>query len=199
MKRSNVAPAAVTAVLIALGTGACTGSGDDATDDSVPAAPVTSPPSRSSPFCEAMVDLEERLRTDPPDDTTALVIETYESLLPDVPDAIRPEFEYVLASLRGDPLPDLPSPTAPATTLPPATTVPPDTTQPPTTTEEADPDAAPTTAAPTTGPGVDEFILPDDTPAERLNDYVGFECQGTLNNPGPPATTPDVEFPDDDL
>ena len=51
----------------------------------VPIVSVTVPPERLTPFCQAMIDLSERLETDPPDDTAALIIETYEGVGGDVP------------------------------------------------------------------------------------------------------------------
>lgn len=189
--------------------GACVGGGDDAdvtTEDSTPlAGEVPVPPERSTPFCEAMIDLSDRLVTDPPDDVGGFIIEIYESVLPDVPAEILPDFVYVLADLKGEPLPPLPEPIVRATTVPPPTIDPASTTEPVVT--EPPPTDPPVTDAsgsvvegstPTSAPGVDEFNRADDTPAERLNDYVDFTCQGTLNNPGPPPTAPDVEIRDPD-
>ncbi|MGA1555352.1 MAG: hypothetical protein ACO4AY_04915, partial [Ilumatobacteraceae bacterium] len=36
----------------------------------------------------------------------------------------------------------------------------------------------------------DEGFSPDETPAGRVNAYVGFVCRGVVNNPGPPDTQP---------
>ena len=164
---------------------------DDATEASVPEEPVsTAPPERETPFCSTMIEVSERLTTDPPPDATAFVVESYEAVLADVPAEILPDFEYVLADLRGEPLPALPEPVAPpstAVTDPPATSAP-----------AAGGTAGDGSAPANTEPVVDEFFLPDDTPAERLSDYVDFNCRGNLNNPGPPATPPDVELPDPD-
>ncbi len=212
LARRSAALALATAVLAA-----CIGGGDDGdetTDGSVPEIPtVTAPAERGTPFCETMIEISDRVTTDPPADITAFVIESYEAILEDVPAEIRPDFEYVLADLRGDPLPDLPEPTAPPTADAPPTTAPDATAT--TDVDTSDAGTAPTTdaaGAPTTGgtspaggsvpgstqPVVDEFFLPNATPAERLSDYVDFTCRGRLNNPGPPATAPDVELPDPD-
>lgn len=199
------AVSAVAAAMLLLG--ACMGGDDEqnaTTEDSTPiVGEVTVPQERSTPFCEAMIDVADRLVTDPPDDVGAFIIETYESVLDDVPAEIRPDFDYVLADLKGEPLPPLPDPIVRETTVPPPTVDPASTTEPVATPPPTPPPVTDATGsvvgtAPTTEPGVDEFNRPDDTPAERLNDYVDFTCRGTLNNPGPPPTAPDVELPDPD-
>lgn len=196
-----------TAAAVSLVLGACIGGDDDAettTEDSIPVVgEVTVPEQRTTPFCEAMIEVADRLVVDPPDDVGAFIIETYESVLAEVPAEIRPDFEYVLADLKGEPLPPLPEPIVRETTVPPPTVDPASTTEPvltvpPTLPPVTDAAGSVVGSAPTTSPGVDEFNRPDDTPAERLNDYVDFTCRGTLNNPGPPPTAPDVELPDPD-
>lgn len=131
----------------------------------VPIASVTIPPERLTPFCQAMIDLADRLETDPPDDVDALIIETYESIVDDVPEEIATEFDAVLIALRSGEDPEVP-----VRTSPPATA-----------------------SGPLTTEG-DEFYeegyLPDDNPSRRVNAYVQFACRDTANNPGPPPTQP---------
>ena len=161
--------------------GACSGN-DEAdsggvTDEAAPAT-VSVPPSRLTPFCQAMIDLSETLEVDPPEDETALIIETYLSVLDDVPEMIEPDFLVVLADLQGEP--------RPTTTLPASTT---------SVTLAGSPS---TSAAPPEGstiPVDDESFdaegrLPDDESVQRLNGYVQSVCRDSANNPGPPATPP---------
>ncbi len=143
----------------------------------VPIVSVTVPPERLTPFCQAMIDLSERLETDPPDDTAALIIETYEGVGGDVPAEIAVEFAAVLDALRRGSVATVPSDSASAVT---ATTL-------PTPTTEA------TNGEPITPEGdefFDEGYTPDDDPARRVNAYVEFACRDSANNPGPPATAP---------
>ena len=137
-----------------------------------PTATVTIPAARLTPFCQAMIDLNDRLETDPPDDVGALIVEAYEDIRDDVPDVIRADFDAVLADLRGGSAP----PDDGASTTSPTTTV-------------ADADV------PTSDPLADEGRSPGDTPAERLSAYVDFACRSVENNPGPPATQPLSEVP----
>ena len=159
----------VAAIAVAVLAAACTPGGtssdgdeEDATTGQLPSVTVTIPPSRLTPFCQAMIDLNERLENDPPDDVEAEIIDTYEGILGEVPAEIRTDFDAVLADLRGE---------APAST--------------------GDPDA-PTTSlgTPTSDPLADEGRAPGDDPAERLSAYVDFACRSIENNPGPPATQP---------
>ena len=161
-------------------TTACTPgatSSDDEADGSVdegqPVATVTIPPVRLTPFCQAMIDLADRLEQDPPDDIAAEIIEAYEEIAPEVPEAIRGDFDAVLADLRVD--------------------APPTTTEPDTPTTPPAPPDPPNTDGGTLPPGdafFDEGYDPDDDPALRLNAYVDFECRDVANNPGPPPTQP---------
>ena len=153
------------AASLLVGSGAGCSSDDaprpDAADIDAPIPSVQVPAARLTPFCETMIDLADELETDPPDDATALILETYLGIVDEVPDAIENEFRAVIAELgRSDPA-------APGSTGPITST---------TLLVDEDFDA--------------EGRLPDDTPSERLNDYVLFTCRGSGNNPGPPATEP---------
>lgn len=160
--------------------GACSGDGEPSGDDvddgraGVPIPSVTVPASRGTPFCRTMIDLSDRLETDPPPSgaaTTELIIETYESIADDVPDAIAVDFAAVLAGLRGE-TPD--EDDAVATTEP----APPPTGD----TVEGEP--------PEGDAFFEEGYSPDDDPALRVNEYVEFACRDSVNNPGPPPTQP---------
>lgn len=151
--------------------------GADAPPATEPPATVTIPPVRLTPFCQAMIELADQLETDPPDDVAAAIIEVYESIDAEVPDAIRTDFDAVLADLRGEavPVPSTdPSAVASTTTLDPG---------PPVT------NAAGSTLPPG-DPYFEEGYDPDDSPALRVNAYVDFECRDVANNPGPPPTQP---------
>lgn len=181
----------VASAVVGLACIGCTGDRDPdaSTTDDPPAVAIVVADRDRSPFCTAMLDLADRLAGDPPDDIAAVAIETYERILDDVPAAIRPEFDYVLAVLRGEPVPDLPEPTAPPPTEPPTTLGSVPATEAP----------GPATSAPgSTDPEPDEFHRAPETPAERISTYVDFHCSGTLNNPGPPPTEPPTEPPDPD-
>lgn len=170
---------ALAAIGLVASVTACT-SGTDPADDAPadeaggeqPAVTVTIPPTRLSPFCQAMIDLNDRLETDPPDDVGALIVEAYEDIRDDVPDVIRADFDAVLADLRGGTAP----PDDAAATTSPTTTV-------------ADADV------PTSDPLADEGRAPGATPTERLSAYVDFACRSVENNPGPPPTQPLTETP----
>lgn len=140
-----------------------------------PEATVTIPAARTTPFCQAMIDLADRLESDPPDDARSVIVETYESIGADVPDVIRQDFDAVLADLRANrvPTPD-PDDSAVATTFDPG---------PPVTDERG-------ATLPPGDPFFDEGYDPEDTPALRLNAFVDFECRDVANNPGPPPTQP---------
>lgn len=197
------------ALAAALALTACVS--DDPTDDANGSADaaedaqrfdVTVPAVRLTPFCQAMNALAEELLSDestsdelasgesPPGeaiDQTALIIETYRSIVDDVPDAIASDFAAVLAALEtGSPPPT--DPTIVTTTSLPA----------------GPGGSAPVTAVPVTDASgstipsegdafFDEGYGPGASPAERVNEYVGFACRGTENNPGPPATQPLTE------
>ncbi len=138
-----------------------------------------------------MIDLADRLEADQSTDAGELILETYLSILDEVPDEIEEDFLVVVARLQRDELPDL------ATTSP--STIPSSTT----TSRSGEPtgDGEPTAQATgdeTTGDGglstLDDAEYqgwtPDDDPALRVNGYVDFVCRDNLNNPGPPATVP---------
>ena len=84
-------------------------SGDDAApgttlDDSETLRTVAVPPERLSPFCEAINDLNERLDSAAPDaDTGEMIVDTYSSIVDEVPAEIRDDFLSVLAGLQADP------------------------------------------------------------------------------------------------
>ena len=168
-------PALVAALGVLL-VGGCTQTGtpeaDDTTESVEETTPisVTIPATRTTPFCAAMIELNDRLLTDPDVDAETLIVETYRAVLADVPDEIDDEFRAVLTELEtGVPAPTLPPVTQPD--LPPAT----------------DPETGVTLVAP--GDTI-EYFFPSPTPAERVNEYVAFACQDVANNPGPPPTVP---------
>ena len=205
----------------ALGAGVCSVmllsgcffDGSDSTDASeedaepAPDISVTVPTERLTPFCQAMIDLTDAIRSgdEVGDD---LIVETYRSIVDDVPAAIADDFMLVLAALEAGAPPPTDPPRATIETLPrPDTTSAPTGTSTPattstitSTTEPAATDEAPTSEP--TVPGsvvVDERYDRDDTPAERINSYVSFVCRAVDNNPGPPATEPlDDPPPTDD-
>ncbi len=148
--------------------------GDAEANPAVPSRTVAIPAERLSPFCQAMIDLSERLETDPPDDVASLIIDTYLEIADDVPAEIANEFAAVLARLQDG------SATEPGLSTPPVSTAPP-------------PREPVTVGSSTPGEGdrfFEEGYLPGDDPAERLNAYVAFACRDNENNPGPPATQP---------
>jgi hypothetical protein len=156
---------AVVAVLLA----GCS-SDDDAApgttlDDQGALQTVAIPPERSSPFCEAINDLNRRLDAAAPDaDTGEMIIDTYSSIVDDVPAEIRDDFLSVLAALQAGPASTAPSTTS-ASSLPQSSTV-------------------------TTIEDFEEGYTPDDEAALRLNAYLASACTDTLNNPGPSPTQP---------
>ncbi len=136
---------------------------------------VTIPPSRLTPFCQAMIDLGDELENDPPADEGARIIEVYESVVDEVPPEIRDDFLSVLARLQGgSPVATTAATSVPATTAAGAGTVP-----------------------GTTFVDADEGYFPDEDPAVRLNAYISASCRSTLNNPGPLATQPGVTVADE--
>ncbi len=186
-RRVTVSKLAAVAALCVAATAGCSvfgGGDDDETGTAeetllVPDLSVAVPPSRLTPFCQAMIDLGAELENDPPPDEGARIIEVYESIVDDVPDEIRDDFLSVLARLQAG---------SPPVTTSAATSVP-----------------AP---APTSVPGAgtvpatslvdaDEGYFPDDDPALRLNAYISASCRGTSNNPGPLATQPGVTIVDE--
>ena len=153
---------------------------DEQTRSSIsPQGSVTVPAERLTPFCQAMIELADRLESDPPDDVELLILSTYESIADQVPDEIRVDFEAVVADLRGVSVPsgealvedESAGGVSSRSTLPPTTDV---------------------TGAtlPQDDPLPDEGFAPEDDPALRLNAYVDFSCRDVANNPGPAATQP---------
>lgn len=153
------------------------GDGDDPAPTGPVPATVTIPPVRLTPFCQAMIDLADRLEDDPPEDVAAAIIAAYEAIADEVPDPIRADFDAVLAELRGE-------------SIPPPSTDPVEAAS----TTTFDPGPPVTDASGSTLPPGDPFFEegydPDTTPAGRLNAYVDFECRDVANNPGPPPTQP---------
>jgi hypothetical protein len=134
-------------------------------DDSETLRTVAVPPERLSPFCEAINDLNERLDAAEPDaDTGQMIVDTYSSIVDEVPAEIRDDFLLVLAGLQADPS-GAATTTTSASTLPQSTTV-------------------------TTIEDFEEGYTPDDDAALRLNAYLASACTDTQNNPGPSPTQP---------
>jgi hypothetical protein len=171
---------AVALALVGVALAGCVGGGGGAADGGsgtggAPIPSVTIPPERLTPFCQAMIDLADRLQTDPPDDVTGLIIATYERIAADVPIPIADDFTAVLAALQAGATVTTPST---GTAAPVTTPVSPDVTG----------------GGSTPGGSVDDFFdegySPGDDPATRLNTFVDFTCRDSINNPGPPATQP---------
>lgn len=143
------------------------GSGDGVSSDEAadPAfAPISVPAERLSPFCEAISDLSAQLANDEPDDPTQLIIDTYTDLVDVVPAVVAVDFNAILTSLRtGEPIPTVPETSSGLSSS----------------ASSIDPAALD-----------EEGVLPGETPAERIQDYVTFTCLGVGNNPGPQATAP---------
>lgn len=177
----------------------------DSDTDPAPGISVTVPPERLTPFCQAMTDLTDRIRSgDEVDDD--LIIATYRSIVDDVPAVIADDFVLVLEALEAGAPPPTDPPRDTIDTLPRPDTTPPTTSPPPSTSTSSptSPTSLPhdaVTSEPTV-PGsavVDERYDRDDTPADRINTYVSFTCRAVDNNPGPPATEPlDDQRPADD-
>jgi len=194
---------AVCAVAVVLAIAGCSGD-DDANSGERPsaAAPtVTVPPSRLTPFCQAMIDLADRLETDQSADAGELILETYLSIVDEVPDEIEEDFLVVVARLQRDELPDLAT-TTNASTGPSAPTT--DESDEPTgddepTAQATGDEATADARASTLDDAEYQGWTPDDDPALRVNGYVDFVCRDNLNNPGPPATVPPPPELDDTL
>lgn len=161
------------ALLVVIAVGGCS-SDDDAdsstsSTDAVQVRTVPVPPERLTPFCQAIADLDRRLdEAGPDDDTGDMIIETYSSIVDEVPAEIRDDFLSVLAALQaGTPATSI-ADTAPASTGP---------------------------ASSLTGTTLEDFeegYTPDDSPALRVNSFVQFTCRDNENNPGPADTQPAV-------
>ena len=178
------------ALIAIVAVSACTSTGDGSSapssTESLGIREVTAPPVRLTPFCQAMLDLDEELPDDPAVDTTEQVLTAYRAALPVVPAEIDEEFRAVIAALESGTRATVPGEATGA-----ADTV----LSPP-----AAPPAASSVAGPTTLPSQEQLYaeegwLPDDDPAARVNAYIDFACRGTANNPGPPATAPDAAPP----
>jgi hypothetical protein len=168
--------------------------GEDDEADPAPGVSVVIPAERLTPFCQAMTDLTDRVRSgDDIDD--AEIVETYRAISADVPAEIADDFALVLEALETGAPPPTDAPRATIQTTPrPDTTPPPTdtvtaTTEPPTAGDESTEDDSPGSSAPTTAV-VDPRFDRDDSPAQRINSYVSFTCRAADNNPGPPPTQP---------
>jgi hypothetical protein len=156
--------------VVALVVSSCS-SGDDAApgttlDDSETLRTVAVPPERQSPFCEAINALNEQLDAAGPDaDTGQMIVDTYSSIVDEVPAEIRDDFLSVLAGLQADPSGTAATTTTTVSTLPQSTTA-------------------------TTIEDFEEGYTPDDDAALRLNAYLASACTDTQNNPGPSPTEP---------
>jgi hypothetical protein len=101
-RRRSLLSRVVAPVVVGIAALAVVGCDDDGGDDdtapaaSAPAdgAPTTTVPSASSRFCVEMLELEDA------SGTVSELEDAYTSLLPDVPDAVRADFEAVLDRLR---------------------------------------------------------------------------------------------------
>lgn len=183
-QRSGLAALLPAALLLLVACIPNEASTDEATiDPAVPSGTVAIPAQRLTPFCQALIDLSERLETDPPDDAEALILETYLEVADDVPAEIADDFGAVLAGLQGRPLP-----TVAPDSVPPSSPGA-DSTDPPVT-DPAVTDPADGSVLPPADAGFDEGRFNSDTPSQRLNDYVTFVCRDSDNNPGPAATQP---------
>ncbi|HUF99683.1 MAG TPA: hypothetical protein VMM60_16260 [Ilumatobacter sp.] len=180
----RVAPLSLAIGLLA----GCSGGDDDSSPSTTvdPAVSVYQPAgSAQTPFCAGMSEISLRVNTDPPDDLNTYLVDQYELLLPVAPPSIAPDFQSVINGLR-----ETPSATDPTATDPTATG--------PTTTVATVPTTIDPTAATTNPEGfAEEGYLPDPEPTLRLNSYLAANCFGTQSNPGPPATAPLSELPEE--
>jgi hypothetical protein len=127
---------------------------------------VAVPPERLSPFCQAIADLQQRLdEAGPDDDTTELIVDTYSSVVDDVPPDIRDDFLSVLAALQSG------TPSGSTTSAP---------------------SSIPVSVTGTTVEDFEEGYTPDESAALRVNSYIQFTCRDSGNNPGPSETQPAV-------
>lgn len=204
-RRPSAAPL-LWSVLCLAAVPACTsdGTGDATTDETtvgVPIAAATVPPERETPFCEAMIDLNSRLISDPPDDIEAEIIAVYREILPDVPDVLVDDFTAVLTALEtGQPLPTTPPPSVSSSDTDTNTDTDADTDTASSVSSVSSVPESDADSLDTTSDTVDDLEDVDEgfdaepfelsTPAERINDHVRFECRDTGNNPGPPPTEP---------
>lgn len=167
--------------LCLLVTAACRSDADETGDtqaDEIAVVPsVTVPAERLTPFCQAMIDLADRL-ADEPGDARQLIIDAYVAILDEVPEVIADDFRAVLDGLRGEGSPT--STSAPATSP----------------TSPAAPGTGTTVADGSLTAFDAEGRVSDESPVERVNDYVQFTCRDSQNNPGPPATQPLQEIPE---
>lgn len=173
--------------------------------DPAPGISVEVPPDRLTPFCQAMIELTDRVRSGEAVGDEA-ILETYRSISDDVPAAIADDFDRVLTALEtGTPIPTDP----PRDTIQTVPRPSPPASDEPTTTTSAPPPADTTVTSTDPSDGEDEASVPDSSvvderfdrdgsPADRINSYVTFVCRSADNNPGPPATQPLDGPPDDD-
>lgn len=169
----------LTAAVVVLVT-ACSGSDGDepevADADQAPVRSITVPPGRLSPFCQAMIELDDSLPDDPSIDSGEQILAAYRDALPDVPPEIAVQFAAVIDALERGTEATLP-PTTPAS-IPQGS---------------GDAETPPgTSVAATENTFDEEGYLPDESPAAQVNAYIDFVCRGVANNPGPPPTEPDA-------
>lgn len=186
---------ALLAVATALVVAGCSGSASEGERPDQGTGPtMTVPPTRLTPFCQAMIDLADRLETEQIDDEGQLILDTYLEILSEVPTAIEEDFRVVIARLQSGDLPELATTSTTSTTRPGSRS-----TTATTTTVGRSPGGSASTRSTTTtttthGTLADaeyEGWTPDDDPAIRVNGYVDFVCRDNLNNPGPAASQPE--------
>jgi hypothetical protein len=141
--------------------------GDDGVE--LPEVSVTIPAERLTPFCQAMIDLNDELIDDPPDDSRARIVEVYEAIADQVPPEIAVDFATVLARLQAGESASTAPTAAPFVTSVVRNSI---------------------DVSDTTNPFADEGYDPDADPTTRLAEYVRFACNDSANNPGPSATQP---------
>lgn len=191
---------ALLAVATALVVAGCSGSASEGErPDQGAGVTMTVPPTRLTPFCQAMIDLADRLETEQIDDEGQLILDTYLDILSEVPTAIEEDFRVVIARLQSGDLPELAttSTTRPGSRSATATTS--TVGRSPggsastrsTTTTTATTTTTTTTTHGTLADAEYEGWTPDDDPAIRVNGYVDFVCRDNLNNPGPAASQPE--------
>jgi hypothetical protein len=188
-----------TALLCALALLAACDSGDDQpgsadAGEAAPAITVTIPPERLTPFCETVSELDTALaEVSAGTDQRTTILAAYTELVEqgEVPAALAPDFEAVIADLEAPPAATTSSTSSASTVTTSSTSTS------TSTTTQAPHDSSSSASAPgVTGSGPtstdfwDEGYGPEDTPAGRIAAYIDFACQDIANNPGPPDTEP---------
>lgn len=178
--------------VVAVFTVSCTDGDTDESDvsdpDLAPERSITVPPERSTPFCQAMIELDEALPADPSIDASERILDAYRDALPDVPAEIAVQFAAVIEALERGTEATLPPTTPSADDIASTpTTSPASTISSPANADDPVPSATENTFD-------EEGYLPDESPAAQVNAYIDFACRDTVNNPGPPPTEPDVSI-----